>query len=901
MIKIGLLIASFVFLFIVAFRGATSATFNSTLTLCRSCSCSLFNVSLQVNCWRSWQTVDSEQLSEQLVSLLSSRPNLTFGHLWIRHTSLTHVPRFVCRLTTLTQLSLDNNRLTRLPDNCLTNLTALTSLVAWSNSITELQVGLFGGARELTLLDLSFNRITELRDGLFDGLRQLETLHLFYNRISSIGLRVFGGLSNLKTLTLSYNSIGELENGIFDGLYKLEILNIRHNYIASIGSRVFNRLFNLKTLCLSYNRITKLQDRLFDRLYNLVAMQLSYNLITELRDKLFGGLHKLETLNISHNHISSIGSRVFNRLFNLTTLALSYNGIAELQNGLFDGLYALETLDLSHNHITSIGSQVFDGLSNLKTLSVSYNGITELRNGLFDGLHTLETLYIHHNDISSIGSRVFGSSATQSSLTYVDMSWNYIQTLDSWPIYMGIDRNVTIDLSYNHIRRFANVMRWKDNCGMRKVHVSLLVVYDDIITISDLFRGWNITLSTTWCVQVQTHSYMTTATCVYLECDCVDFVRFNLQWRLPYDYTVSYISRVRPLILKQNNTVHLEQFVCELNERCPSGCRCVHRPANATLHIYCSNTNLTALPLELPIPKSYTKYKLDFSNNPLLRRLEHRDYFVNTSILDVSNSDIQQVESADVWKDILKIPQLNLYGNKLTSLPQSTVSLNVTTVSLNIAKNPWDCSCDNKWMHGWLNAIKDRLTQNVLCYSPHWLSGKNIMHTREKEFCDDPVVEAAVEAAAEASKRALIISMSSVAGVVVVLLSVIAIFYCLRVKVYTRWKFHPFDRDECLGEDMDYDVFLCCSSLDDQPLGDGILDSVEANGYRVCYHERDFVPGLIMDNIEASVTRSKRTVCLLTSNFIQRSVSVSLVALFLSFGLCHLTFVFHMARQKVTP
>jgi len=75
---------------------------------------------------------------------------------------------------------------------------------------------------------------------------------------------------------------------------------------------------------------------------------------------------------------------------------------------------------------------------------------------------------------------------------------------------------------------------------------------------------------------------------------------------------------------------------------------------------------------------------------------------------------------------------------------------------------------------------------------------------------------------------------------------------------------------------MDYDVFLCCSSLDDQPLGDGILDSVEANGYRVCYHERDFVPGLIMDNIEASVTRSKRTACLLTSNFIQRSVSVSI-------------------------
>jgi len=68
------------------------------------------------------------------------------------------------------------------------------------------------------------------------------------------------------------------------------------------------------------------------------------------------------------------------------------------------------------------------------------------------------------------------------------------------------------------------------------------------------------------------------------------------------------------------------------------------------------------------LPKSYTKYKLDFSNNRLLRRLEHRDYFVNTSILDVSNSDIQVTESADVWNSILNIPQVNLYGNKLTSI-----------------------------------------------------------------------------------------------------------------------------------------------------------------------------------------------------------------------------------------
>jgi len=76
---------------------------------------------------------------------------------------------------------------------------------------------------------------------------------------------------------------------------------------------------------------------------------------------------------------------------------------------------------------------------------------------------------------------------------------------------------------------------------------------------------------------------------------------------------------------------------------------------------------------------------------------------------------------------------------------------------------------------------------------------------------------------------------------------------------------------------MDHDLFLCCSSLDDEPIGRRITDSIEANGYRVCYHERDFMPGLITDNIEKSVTRSKRTVCLLTTNFMQRSVNVFLI------------------------
>ena len=167
-------------------------------TLCpTNCSCTMIEGSrlqLTVSCFGQAH-VHSGQLTNQLKSLLSS--NLTYGRvtsLSITNTPLTQVPRSVCQLTTLTQLHLDNNRLTRLPDNCFTNLTALTLLSACRNNITELQ------------------------DGLFDGLHLLKTLLLSYNRISSIGLRVFNGsavLSSLKYIVLLRNRIQTLEPWIY--------------------------------------------------------------------------------------------------------------------------------------------------------------------------------------------------------------------------------------------------------------------------------------------------------------------------------------------------------------------------------------------------------------------------------------------------------------------------------------------------------------------------------------------------------------------------------------------------------------------------------------------------------------------------------------------------------------
>jgi len=60
---------------------------------------------------------------------------------------------------------------------------------------------------------------------------------------------------------------------------------------------------------------------------------------------------------------------------------------------------------------------------------------------------------------------------------------------------------------------------------------------------------------------------------------------------------------------------------------------------------------------------------------------------------------------------------------------------------------------------------------------------------------------------------------------------------------------HSFDRDKCEGEEMNYDVFLAFAH-DNKFKARQLLAFLEKNSYKVCFHQRDFIPGqLVLDNI----------------------------------------------------
>jgi len=107
----------------------------------------------------------------------------------------------------------------------------------------------------------------------------------------------------------------------------------------------------------------------------------------------------------------------------------------------------------------------------------------------------------------------------------------------------------------------------------------------------------------------------------------------------------------------------------------------------------------------------------------------------------------------------------------------------------------------------------------------------------------------------------------------VVILTSVLVYRC-RVNVFIKFNIHPFNVDECEGEDMRFDAFVCCAALDDQ-VAQTVVRCLEHSdpggvGYKVCYHARDFLPGcVIMDSIQFAIEHSKRVICLMSNEFVR--------------------------------
>ena len=559
------------------------------------------------------------------------------------------------------------------------------------------------------------------------------------------------------------------------------------------------RLYNLRWLFLDNNELGRLPGNCFTNMTALLHLGAENNSITELQHGVFDGVTSLTGLYLANNTIVSMSIR-------------------QLPN--------LEWLNLDNNRLRRLPDNCFTNMTRFYGLSVVNNRITELQDGLFGGLNSLTYLHLANNRIASIGLRLFSNPSDLVNLTVIQLNHNRLRSLGPWPYIRGLhgspDSKVYIELQHNLISKFTNNIGWQFNCT-RFSYAIVHLVSNYIRHIADIANGWNFTLEQWLCFRHSSYDYSNQVTynafsvdyaySYDYHCDCRDVNYLAILRSGVISVNFAYFNHIRcsqPLSLANRTVsdISLNEFVCELYNRCPPSCRCVNRPENFTVHVYCSATNLSSLPLDVPpLPfKGYT-YKLDFSNNKLIRRLENRPYLVNTSVLDISDCAIEVVD-LNAWRAFAMMPSEHfnlekivmasfdngngilpssyvddpvvfLHGNKIESVSFDVTDINLTSAHLTLNDNPWKCSCDNRWIIAWFKSLSSGASSNVrdvLCDSPSRLHGRSILQSDEVEFCVDPTM------------KMLKIVLSSTLSVVAGLLMLGFAVYRVRVRLYKRWK-----------------------------------------------------------------------------------------------------------------
>ncbi|XP_037535174.1 leucine-rich repeats and immunoglobulin-like domains protein 1 [Nematolebias whitei] len=445
------------------------------------CRCVLYLMSLELlathglssgacaqNCTCSGDSVDCGSL--ELTAAPLDLPLWTVS-LNLGHNKLTSVnPEVFINLPNLSELRLDHNELTSIPDlgqasklvslylhhnkirsvdgQRIRELVSLETLDLSNNDITELRGQYFPAGLQIRDLYLSNNKISVLELGALDRLGPtLQILRLSRNRISQIPIRAFQ-LPKLTQLDLNRNRIHQIEGLTFQGLSSLEVLKLQRNSISKLTDGAFWDLAKMKVLHLEYNNLTEVNSGSLYGLSSLTQLFLSKNSIARINPDGWKFCHKLRELNLSYNNLSRLDEGSLAVLGDLHTLQLGHNSISHISEGAFRGLKALRTLELDRNDISGTiedTNGAFSGLDKLKKLTLFGNKIKSVAKKAFAGLETLEHLNLGENAIRSIQPDAFSKMRNLRSLLIQSNGFLcdcQLQWLPGWLLSHGLQDGV---------------------------------------------------------------------------------------------------------------------------------------------------------------------------------------------------------------------------------------------------------------------------------------------------------------------------------------------------------------------------------------------------------------------------------------------------------------------------
>ncbi|XP_067145416.1 uncharacterized protein [Centruroides vittatus] len=698
--------------------------------------------------------------------------------------------------------------------------------------------GLFNGLPSLKTIYVVSGRIRSFPEDAFRGLNRLKSLYLFDNRLEDLPETLFYGLQSLENLYLSKNLLTVLPPAIFMGMTSLKKLFLNDNRLNTLPSSLFADNFNLISLNTSNNQFDSLPEMLLQNVSKLQSFGACNCNISELPPKIFSSCYVLAEVKICENRIDRLHPDLFVNNPYIKQMDLHKNRLNELPSTVFRNNKRLSMLDLSNNLLTRIPFEVFDDIQNIQGLSLTGNRITNVEEGKFEVLDNLKMLYLDDNPLGSLPApRPFGRLPQLTYLGLSNTSFAEFPRMD-WSAY-----NISL-LRLNDNR--LSILRTEDLPPDNRSRI--LLMDNNITTVAGkITRNMNN-------VSLFGNPF---------RCDCdlrnyIEEVQFSEVGRSlfcdsPSDLTNKSFRELIP-----------SYVVCPVVENCPPKCRC-YLYKGFSVMVNCSFSNISHAPAILP-------------ENTTIVHLEHN----SLSSMEITDSwsgvnelylDHNRLNPSEHWTFPSSLKVLSLRYNSLQDFPEKFLQYvsESSYIRVDIRNNAFWCNCSFKPFKLWLNRNVRKIMEAEEVKCSRLLSENNtvivssVLNFPDDAFCLPPSIVTNV---------ALIVfgSMVCLLGILAMVFAFLFLKYknTILAYVYVHLPSLYCCKISELDIDKTFDAFISYTGSD-RDIVMRLLKELEEKPpfFKLCIHERDWVPGYdVICQIEASIRNSKKTILLLSEEFL---------------------------------
>jgi len=780
-------------------------------------------------------------------------------------------------------LRLEDNAIATIPENSFSSLSNVHTLLLSDNKLSAIQSHTFKGLGLLSLLSLENNDIETIHPDALQNATGLEELHLNGNKLYEVPAAL-KDTPNLKTLDLGDNHIAYLDNTTFANLPQVYGLRLTENNIVNITRGVFDKMTSLKILNLSYNKIRNVEAGSFDSNVNLHAIRLDGNYIKDIQ-KVFQKLTNLQWLNISDNQIEK-----------------------------FDYSYiptGLKWLDIHANLITVLNNHFeIENTLSLNTFDASSNRITEItRSAIPD---SVEVLSLSDNLISKVQSYTFFK---KNNLTRVDLFGNRITSLEPNSLRISPEPNKTLPEFYIGGNPYECDCRmdWLQNVNSdnRARNQPKLMDLDSIYCKLLFSRGRpyvplvEATPSQFLC-SYDFHCWKT--------CHCCDFDACDCEMTCPTNCTCYHDQQWSANVVDCSHAGYENSLPGQI-------------PMDAT-QLYLDGNVIKTIGSHAFIGRK--KLTMLFLNGSSIEIIHNRTFngLKKLELLHLEDNQINELKGYE-FEGLESLRELYLQNNKITSIHNATFQylsslrilrldhnsisqfavweLSGSIMSLSLASNPWSCDCEytrrfREWLQITEAVVTDMSAVRCSYNAPVSSNGTELVlqDGREDGFyimydnssncvsrMDNYNLTESVNGNLTANKNVIqrqeiqdympLLVATLGAFVVVILLTLVVFIYRqeMRVWFHSRFGVRLFYRKGDLEMDDReklFDAFISYSSKDEAFVAEELAPLLEHGdpSYKLCLHYRDFPVGaFIADTIVQAVESSRRTIMVLSENFIK--------------------------------